>query len=108
MSVIIGAEAYRPIVEKYGLPCVIAGFEDVQIAAGLARLTELVRDGTPKLENRYPQAVTAEGNRKAQEIIERVFEPIDATWRGLGVLPRERAGIARGVQRDSMRESGSS
>jgi len=93
VSVIIGYEAYRPVVEKYGLPCVVAGFEDIQIAAGLARLTELVRDGTPMLENWYPQAVTAEGNRKAQEIIDRVFEPVDAQWRGLGVLPESGLGL---------------
>jgi len=95
VSVIIGYETYRPVVEEYGLPCVVAGFEDLQIAAGLARLTELVRDGTPRLENWYPQAVSAEGNRKAQEVIERVFEPIDARWRGLGVLPDSGLGLRR-------------
>lgn len=87
VSVIIGYEVFRPIVEEYGLSCVVAGFEDVQIAAGLARLTELARDKTPRLENWYPQAVTAEGNRRAQDVIAKVFEPADALWRGLGPLP---------------------
>lgn len=87
VSVIVGAEAFRCIVNDYSLPCVIAGFEDAQIAAGLARLTELVAEGKAALENLYPQAVTPLGNTTAQEMIWRVFEPVDATWRALGELP---------------------
>jgi hydrogenase expression/formation protein HypD len=59
----------------------------LQIAAGLARLTEMARDGRAELENQYPQAVTATGNSLARGAIERVFESTDATWRGLGELP---------------------
>lgn len=87
VSIIVGAEAYRPIVDQYGLACVIAGFEDVQILAALAQLTEFVRDGKPQLENQYPQAVTPEGNRRAQDVIAQVFEPADAHWRGVGMIP---------------------
>ncbi len=87
VAVILGYEVFRPIVEEYGLPCAIAGFEDAHIAAGLAKLTEMVRDGEPRLENLYPQAVTANGNARAQAVIARVFEPADMRWRGLGMLP---------------------
>jgi hydrogenase expression/formation protein HypD len=96
VAVIVGSEAFRVIFEKYRLPCVIAGFEEGQIAAGLARLTELVADASPALENLYPQAVTQQGNRMAQKMIDEVFEPADVTWRALGVLresglmPRQR------------------
>ncbi|MGA3065535.1 MAG: hydrogenase formation protein HypD [Tepidisphaeraceae bacterium] len=86
VAVIIGAAVFEPIVEQYHLPCVIAGFEGPQIAAALARLTELVVDGTPALENLYSQAVTEEGNRSAQSVIEEVFMPADWQWRGLGTL----------------------
>lgn len=86
VSTIIGYEAFRPIVEDYGLSCVIAGFEPIHIATALARLTELVRDGQARLENWYPQVVTARGNPKAMEIIFQVFEPADMRWRGLGTL----------------------
>src|SRR5438552_8930802 len=65
VSIIIGSEAFRPVVEEYGLPCVITGFEGNQIAAALARLVDLINDGTPALENLYPQAVTATGNAQA-------------------------------------------
>src|SRR5581483_5186722 len=86
VSVIVGAEAFRCIVEDYSLPCVVAGFEDSQIAAGLARLTEMVGDGKVALENLYPQAVTPQGNRMACKMVQQVFETADVPWRALGVL----------------------
>jgi hydrogenase expression/formation protein HypD len=87
VSTVTGYAAFAMIVRRYHLPCVVAGFEDVQIAAGLARLVELVRDQRAELENLYPQAVTRWGNRRAQNIIRRVFRPVDARWRGLGLIP---------------------
>ncbi|MGD0462226.1 MAG: hydrogenase formation protein HypD [Tepidisphaeraceae bacterium] len=86
VAVIIGAAVFEPIVQEYHRPCVIAGFEGPQIAAALARLTELVVEGRAALENLYSQAVTEEGNRAAQAIIEEVFMPADWQWRGLGKL----------------------
>lgn len=88
VSVIIGSEAFRPIVEQYKLPCVVAGFEPSQIAAAMARLVELASAATPELENLYPQAVAPEGNRHALAAIARVFEPADVAWRGLGSIPQ--------------------
>lgn len=87
VSIIIGAEAYRPIAEAYGLPCVIAGFEDLLMAESLARLTELVRDGRRELVNDYPEAVTPHGNPVALRLLDQVFEPTDWRWRGLGLIP---------------------
>lgn len=87
VSVITGSEAYRPIVARYGLPCVVAGFEPWQMALGLARLAEMAHDGRPALENVYHQAVTPEGNRRAQQVLAEVLEPADAVWRGLGTVP---------------------
>lgn len=87
VSVILGADIFKPIVQDYHMPCVIAGFEDIQIAAGLAHLAEQVANGVAELQNDYPQAVTAAGNTVARALIFKVFEPADVTWRGLGRLP---------------------
>lgn len=87
VSVILGSEIYRPIVDHYRMPCVVTGFEGTQITAALARLIEMCQAGTPLLENLYPQAVTPQGNTVAQQIIEEVFEPTTVAWRGLGELP---------------------
>lgn len=87
VAVIIGADAFREIVEDYRLPCVVAGFEDCHIAMGLARLAELAAQRSVVLENRYPQAVSPEGNLMAQKMIRKVFQPANVVWRALGELP---------------------
>jgi hydrogenase expression/formation protein HypD len=99
VSVIIGPESYRPIVERYGLPCVITGFEELNMAAGLARLTEMVRARRCELVNQYPEAVRQGGNRKAKAVLSEVFEPVEARWRGLGAIPHSGLGL-----RDRFRE----
>ena len=86
VSVIIGADAYQPIVRDYGVSCVIGGFEDVQIASAIVHLVELVRDGKAELVNTYPQAVNPTGNRVAQKLIGGVFQVVDERWRGIGVI----------------------
>ncbi len=93
VAVVTGAEVFRSIVHRYRLSCVITGFEGPQIAAALLRLTELRLGGMPRLENLYPQAVSPEGNPRALAAIARVFEPVDAVWRGLGMLPESALGI---------------
>ncbi|CAN5341294.1 hydrogenase formation protein HypD [soil metagenome] len=87
VAVVIGADAFRPVADEYRLPCVIAGFEGPQIAAGLARLCERTLAGTAVVENLYPQAVSPRGSQQAQFLLREVFEPTEAYWRGLGTIP---------------------
>ena len=47
VSVIIGANAYEPVVRDYGIPCVIAGFEPVDILQSILMLVEQVESGKP-------------------------------------------------------------
>jgi hydrogenase expression/formation protein HypD len=87
VSVIIGVKAYSSFFEKYNIPCVIAGFEPIDILQAILTLTEQIEDETPKLENAYKRAVNFDGNPKALSTMDAVFETADATWRGLGVIP---------------------
>ena len=87
VSVIIGADAYRPIVEKYGKPCVVAGFEPEEILEGLAVLLRMAVEGRPDVAIQYKKCVDRKGNVRAQEILKRVYHPADSEWRGLGVIP---------------------
>ncbi len=87
VSVIIGLQAYRPFFEQYTVPCVVAGFEPADILHVILRLVEQVESGRAWLENGYPRAVTEAGNAKARQVIEQVFEPGDARWRGIGMIP---------------------
>jgi hydrogenase expression/formation protein HypD len=87
VSVIIGSEVYRSIVEQFGVSCVVGGFEPTQLIAALVCLTELVADNKISLVNQYPQAVHAMGNRWALALLEQIFEPGAARWRGMGTIP---------------------
>lgn len=87
VSVIIGAQAYQPIVARYGKGCVVAGFEPEQMLLGMLRLLQQKREGAARLENVYSVVVNTEGNRSAQDIFHRVFVEADAPWRALGVIP---------------------
>ena len=87
VSAIIGAGAYRPLADQYRLACAVAGFEPADILAGLLSLVRRINTGRPGVDNCYTRAVTAEGNGRAQHLIDQVFEPVDSEWRGLGVIP---------------------
>ena len=87
VSTIIGGNAYKPLVAKYGIPCVVTGFEPADVMQGIEMLLAQQLSGESRVEIQYSRAVSWEGNPKAQAILQRVFEPCDAVWRGLGVLP---------------------
>lgn len=87
VSTIIGGKAYEPIVEKYRIPCSVAGFEPTDILTSILYLTEQNISGTPKLEIDYKRAVNRDGNLKAWGIVNEVFEQCDAEWRGIGTIP---------------------
>jgi hydrogenase expression/formation protein HypD len=87
VSVIIGTSAYRPIVDQYHKPCVVTGFEPVQMVLGILRLVEQVAAGEALLENAYGVAVRDEGNVAASRAMYDVFEPADTAWRAMGTIP---------------------
>jgi hydrogenase expression/formation protein HypD len=87
VSVIIGTDAYKPIVENYKRPCVVAGFEPMQIIEGIAEICRQLADGVAETNSIYDVAVTPTGNLAAMKIIEEYFEPYDGYWRGLGKIP---------------------
>lgn len=87
VSVIIGADAYLPIVKNYGKPCAVAGFEPLQIMLGILNLSSQILNNDAALVNLYPQAVSSKGNPKALDLINQVFVPGDSAWRALGIIP---------------------
>jgi len=86
VSVILGWGAYEPIADRYGRPCVVAGFDPPQIIAGLERILEQLAEGSPAACTVYP-SVSREGNRTALGLLEEVFQPVEATWRSIGAIP---------------------
>jgi hydrogenase expression/formation protein HypD len=86
-ATITGWGIFEPFVERHRIPVVVAGFEPLDILAGLARLVELVRDREPRVVNMFPRCVTREGNRRAQERLWNVFRPVGGRWRGIAHVP---------------------
>lgn len=87
VSTIIGAEPYRFLAEKYGIPGVITGFEPVDVLQGIAMLVRQLHEGRAEVEIAYARGVMPEGNPVALAAIDEVFETCTATWRGLGDIP---------------------
>ena len=86
-ATITGSKIFERFVAKHGIPVVVAGFEPLDILAGLVKLVELVRDGTPRVVNMFPRCVTPEGNRNAQAQLWKVFRTTGGRWRGIAHVP---------------------
>lgn len=87
VSTVIGGDAYRFLAEEHGVPCVATGFEPADVMHGVAMLVRQVVEGRSAVEIQYSRFVSREGNPKAQALLEEVFTPGDAAWRGIGVIP---------------------
>lgn len=87
VSTIIGVKPYEFLAHKYGIPGVITGFEPVDVLQGIAMIMRQLHEGRAEIEIAYTRGVMPEGNPVALAAIDEVFETVDATWRGLGVIP---------------------
>ena len=88
VSVIIGSYPYEFIPKSYRVACVISGFEPLDILLCIDKLVEQIENGQPRVEIAYPRGVKPEGNRKALQLTEEVFEIGEANWRGIGIVPQ--------------------
>jgi len=87
VSAVIGSHPYQSLPRDYGIACVISGFEPLDVLQCVAMLVEQIESGEPKVEIAYRRSVRPEGNRRALEIMDTVFEPCEAEWRGMGSVP---------------------
>jgi hydrogenase expression/formation protein HypD len=85
---VMGTWQYEPLVQRYRVPIVITGFEPLDVLDGIRRCVLQLEAGRAEVENAYPRAVRAEGNRPAQEMLARVFDVCDRQWRGIGSIPQ--------------------
>ena len=69
------------------IPQVIAGFEASDVIIAIYMLLKQIAENRAEVENEYTRLVRPEGNPKARELINEVFEIGDAYWRGIGKIP---------------------
>ena len=84
---VMGYWEYEPLAEKYKIPIVVTGFEPIDLLNGILRAVQELEAGRSGVTNAYARAVSHDGNKPAQAIIQRVFEMTDRAWRGIGVIP---------------------
>ncbi len=85
---VMGTQEYPPLADKYQVPIVVTGFEPLDILEGIRKTVIQLEEGRYELENAYPRAVSAEGNKAAKEMLNDVFEVTDRSWRGIGMIPQ--------------------
>ncbi len=69
-----------------GVSGVLAGFTAKELITALAVAVAKGAEGKPFFVNAYPRVVKPEGAPSAVALINKVMEPCDAEWRGLGVI----------------------
>jgi hydrogenase expression/formation protein HypD len=85
---VMGTAEYGPLVEKFGVPIVVSGFEPLDLLEGVRQLVDLLEDGKVEMRNAYPRAVSEAGNVVAQQTLRDVFVVTDRPWRGIGMIPK--------------------
>ncbi len=84
---VMGFWEYEPLAQKYKIPIVVTGFEPVDLLNGILSAARELEAGRFGVSNAYARAVSHDGNKPAQAVIQRVFEMTDRAWRGIGVIP---------------------
>jgi hydrogenase expression/formation protein HypD len=84
---VMGYWEYPSIAEEFKVPIVVTGFEPVDLIEGILKTVQQLEANRHEVENAYGRAVTLEGNKPAQDLINKVFVECDRKWRGIGMIP---------------------
>ncbi len=87
VAVVTGTDVFQFLADEYHTPGIVTGFEPLEILRSLVRLLQQKNDGRAEIGNEYGNVVRKEGNPVSRKILEQVYEPVDAEWRGIGMIP---------------------
>lgn len=87
VSTIIGTKPYEFLASEFNIPCVISGFEPLDLFQSVYILLSQLKNRHARVDNQYFRAVKKGGNPVALNLINQVFEKEDSIWRGIGVIP---------------------
>lgn len=88
VTTIIGTASYKDVAQNYHTPCVVVGFEPIDILQGIFMLVEQIEAGRAEVEIQYTRGASEAGNPGALDLMHTVFESCDSPWRGLGSIPQ--------------------
>jgi len=88
VATIMGSNEWQFVIDDHSLATAVAGFEsDSLLHAFYSILSDALEPQQPanlQLRNCYPQAVSPQGNKRAQAILQQCFDIGAASWRGIG------------------------
>ena len=88
VSVITGSRPYEKTAKLYKKPCVITGFDPLDIVKGIERLITQIKNHKHNVEIKYKRVVKKDGNKTARKVLNSVFETENSEWRGLGIIKK--------------------
>ncbi|MBT5229950.1 MAG: hydrogenase formation protein HypD [Methylococcales bacterium] len=88
VATIMGPQEWAFVVEDFNLPAAVAGFSPESLLAATYSVIRQFESGKPFLDNCYPEVVKPTGNVGAQKMLSEVMTVVDATWRGVGTIPK--------------------
>lgn len=88
VATVMGADEWQFIVRDHGMPAAIGGFKPETLLAALYSVLRQRIEGRAFLDNCYAESVKPRGNPAARRCLTETLEVVDATWRGIGVIPR--------------------
>ena len=88
VSTVMGPEEWEFVVSDHDIPAAVAGFTPDSLLAAMYSVLRQLRDGRHFLDNCYQQVVQPGGNAEARRQLDEVMDVVDATWRGIGVIPK--------------------
>jgi len=86
VTTVTGMADFQFIAHRFAVPCVVSGFEPLDLMETILMLCRQINEGRAKVENQYLRVVRSEGNLHAQKAISRVFKSCDMEWRGFGSI----------------------
>jgi hydrogenase expression/formation protein HypD len=87
VSAIIGTQFYNDFCSRTGIPGAVTGFEPADILASILSIIRHCNGEIAGVDNLYSRVVKKDGNKHAMAVVDEVYEPCDAVWRGIGNIP---------------------
>ncbi len=85
VSAVIGSDCFAPLAERFRKPMVVAGFTAKDMIGAICLLIRHKSEAFTA--NLYGEVVRPQGNTRALSALEKYFEPGEAYWRGLSLIP---------------------
>jgi hydrogenase expression/formation protein HypD len=104
VTAITGTGIYEDLVKNNKVGVVVSGFEPADMMLAIAMLVRQAESGRFRVDNGYRRVVRPEGNPRARGMMEEVFEPAGAHWRGLGIIENSGLQIRPGYARYDARK----